>query len=286
MAGRKKVKKNTKLLSFGEEAGDDEAEAESAKKNMVRPDLAPSTEPDLLTSFDSIPVPPSSSRPAPTPAASSSKESSSKPSKSSKGQEEDDLSSIRKKAIEDEDAPATQRRLEIAALESSLRASKSKRARSPSDSPPPTKSKTSHLQDTLASYSRGRGGSGGASKGKGKAKEEDDILAMLGSFRKKMQSAPKGNAAGERGEGEEKGSDEEEGEGEGREVDNDEGWMGHRLIEERDEKAAEQTRRAETDYEVIDTRGKAQQALTDKRRDRPPPKKDARSSAQWAGRRG
>ena len=31
-------RRNTKLLSFGEEAGEDEVEAESAKKNMVRPD--------------------------------------------------------------------------------------------------------------------------------------------------------------------------------------------------------------------------------------------------------
>jgi peptidyl-prolyl cis-trans isomerase SDCCAG10 len=129
-----------------------------------------------------------------------------------------------------------------------LRASKKKRAASPSSSSgsPPPKVKTSVLQAELASYSRGRGGG----KGKGKAKEEDDVLAMLGSFRKKMQSAAPVRNAGGDSDGEDKGSDEEG----AREIDRDEGWMGHRLIEERDEKAAEQTRRAETDYEVSQDR--------------------------------
>lgn len=143
---------------------------------------------------------------------------------------------------------SAKRRREIAALEESLRASKKKRAASPSSSngSPPPKNKTSVLQAELASYSRGRGGG----KGKGKAKEEDDVLAMLGNFRKKMQSAAPKTAGGD-SDGEDKGSDEEG----GREIDRDDGWMGHKLVEERDEKAAEQTRRAETDYEVRASQG-------------------------------
>lgn len=63
-----------------------------------------------------------------------------------------------------------------------------------------------------------------------------------------MQSAP---TAREDEDGEDGGEVRSDAEGGGElEVDRDEGWMGHRLIEEKDEKAAAETRRAETDYEV------------------------------------
>lgn len=156
------------------------------------------------------------------------------------------------------------RQVEIEALEASLR--KSKR-RSPSPDSHSKKPKVSLLQETLASYSRGRGGS----KGKGKGREEDDILATLTSFRGRMRAAPKeeeslevterGGQSGGSGDvglggdgddmdGREKGEKEYDYGTEGLDVDNDFGWLNHKLVELRDVKQEDQNRRAETDYEV------------------------------------
>lgn len=101
------------------------------------------------------------------------------------------------------------------------------------------------LEAELASYTRGR-----KSKGKGKSNDDDDVLAALGLFTKKMSSAPKDKATTFKGDSADAPQEEEEQSGEGLDVDDDLGWMGHKLVEVRTGKDAEVSRRAEADYEV------------------------------------
>lgn len=109
----------------------------------------------------------------------------------------------------------TKRQEEIEALESSLR-TLSKRARSSSPGGSGKKAKgPSILEQVLEGYERGRRGGAGGKKGKAK-EEEEDILAVLGGFRSRIQGA--------KDDGEQDGGD-EDGEGEEREVDNDLGLV-------------------------------------------------------------
>lgn len=101
------------------------------------------------------------------------------------------------------------------------------------------------LEAELASYTRGR-----KSKGKGKLNDDDDVMAALGLFTKKMSSAPKEKATKFEGDSADAPREEEEQSGEGLDVDDDLGWMGHKLVEVRTGKDAEVSRRAEADYEV------------------------------------
>lgn len=101
------------------------------------------------------------------------------------------------------------------------------------------------LEAELAAYTRGR-----AAKGKGRD-NEDDVLAALGMFTKKLSRAPKGKEPAFKGDSADApDGDADEQAGDGVDVDDDLGWMGHRLVEVRAERDAETTRRAENDYEV------------------------------------
>ena len=115
----------------------------------------------------------------------------------------------------------------------------------------------SYLEQELAKYSKGKGrGRAAASKGGKRAKrdEEEDLLAELGAFSKRV-------IADQAEEDEDRGMDMQEdvsglggggiGDGngeEGLEVDDDVAWMRHRLKFQVDEK--ELTRRAEEEYSV------------------------------------
>ncbi|CDZ96204.1 Peptidyl-prolyl cis-trans isomerase [Phaffia rhodozyma] len=265
-AGIGKKKKNTKLLSFGEEAGEEELEAAHSKKNLARPDLAVSTTANDVPSFDKI----LADAPAIRPPSEQVSASSTRPNASQAKLE--DFEDIRRKA--DEDNADVKRAREIEAMEASLRNLSNKRARSPS----PVRSKgPSMLERELAGYERGRRGNtsaaGGGRNGKRKGgEEEEDILALLGGFRRKMQSARDDSEGAEGGDGEEGDL----------EVDNDLGWMGHALIDHTDQKAVDETRRAETDYEVIDTRSQAK-AYSQKPQDS---QKKGRYSVERASRSG
>jgi peptidyl-prolyl cis-trans isomerase SDCCAG10 len=98
----------------------------------------------------------------------------------------------------------------------------------------------SYLEQELSKYQKGRGR---AAKGNKKNKrEEEDLLAELGAFSKRVTADDGG-----------KGTRDDEGEGgggveEGLEVDDDVDWMKHRLKFDVDEK--ELTRRAEDEYSV------------------------------------
>lgn len=107
----------------------------------------------------------------------------------------------------------------------------------------------SYLEQELAKYSKGRGRAAASRGGgkRGKRDEEDELLAELGAFSKRV-------VADQADEGEERDADLGEngevggGGEEGLEVDDDVAWMRHRLKFQVDEK--ELTRRAEEEYSV------------------------------------
>lgn len=104
---------------------------------------------------------------------------------------------------------------------------------------------TSYLEQELAKYSKGRGRAAASRGGrKGKREEEDDLLAELGAFSKRV-------VADQADEDEDRVMDLDTAGGdmgEGVEVDDDVAWMRHRLKFQVDEK--ELTRRAEEEYSV------------------------------------
>jgi peptidyl-prolyl cis-trans isomerase SDCCAG10 len=100
--------------------------------------------------------------------------------------------------------------------------------------------KVSYLEEELSKYSKGRGRAAKSSNKRSRRDEEDDLLAELGAFSKRVmadeggsadRSEPEAGAEGERGGG-----------------DDDVDWMKHRLKFHVDEK--ELTRRAEDEYSV------------------------------------
>ena len=98
----------------------------------------------------------------------------------------------------------------------------------------------SYLEEELAKYSKGRGRAAArAGNKRNRRDEEDDLLAELGAFSKRV-TADMGDDEEERGEG--------AAEEEGLEVDDDVDWMKHKLKFVVDEK--ELTRRAEEEYSV------------------------------------
>jgi len=108
---------------------------------------------------------------------------------------------------------------------------------SDSDSRHKRRKGASYLEQELSKYSKGRGR---AAKGNKKNKrEEEDLLAELGAFSKRVTADDAGQGV--------RGIDDEEIEG-GLEVDDDVDWMKHRLKFDVDEK--ELTRRAEDEYSV------------------------------------
>jgi len=144
------------------------------------------------------------------------------------------------------------RQAEIKRMQDDLRKLK-KRAgdASDSDSNPDTRQKRrragrSYLEQELAKYSAGRGRAAArAGNRRGKRDEEDDLLKEMGRFSKKVALA-EDEGVEETEEREETGQVDEE----GVEVDDDIGWMRHRLKFIVDEK--ELTRRAEDEYSVSD----------------------------------
>lgn len=101
----------------------------------------------------------------------------------------------------------------------------------------------SYLEQELAKYAKGRGrAAAGKANKRGKRDEEDDLLAELGAFSKRVAQDDGAD------EEQEQAQAEEDGEGEGLEVDDDVGWMKHSLKFVVDEK--ELTRRAEEEYSV------------------------------------
>ncbi|KAI5453366.1 Peptidyl-prolyl isomerase cwc27 [Naganishia albida] len=260
---RRKAKKNTGLLSFGEEAESVEAaEAAAAKRiNISRPDLVdPGTPSVPAPTFDSKPAEPSSSKTeGKSPTTKASREKSEEPA---------DLGDIRARHAAEKEAAATARKQEIERMQAKLRKLDKRRARSDDDSSDSDddddggdrkrkRTGPSVLDQELAKYAAGRRGNR-----RGARKDEDDVLSTLSSFTSKIRKNAPGEDEKRDPEGEAPDAEAEE----GLEVDDDVGWMSHALKAVNDGNA-DQSRRAETDYTVIDPRAKARAIKEEKRRD-------------------
>lgn len=161
------------------------------------------------------------------------------------------------------------RQVEIQRMQDDLRILK-KRAGDASDSGSDSETRrkkrragTSYLGQELSKYTAGRGRSSArAGNKRGKREEEDDLLKEMGKFSKKVALADEEEEADQGG-----ATDIEEAvAGEGMELDDDVGWMRHRLKFVVDEK--ELTRRAEDEYSVIDPRAKARSLAEEQKKEK------------------
>ncbi|KAF8877914.1 cyclophilin-like domain-containing protein [Infundibulicybe gibba] len=248
---RKGAKKNVKLLSFGadEDAGGEDEPVVFKKKAIFRPDLVndpqPSTDiPDFVTQ------PPAKTKSRDVP----------KEEKPPKKTQDLDITKIREKHAQEQAAGENSRKIEIEKMEAEIR-KLSKRENDSDDEHSKKKVKKSYLEEELAKYAKGRG----ANK-KGKRRDESDVLAALDSFRGKLKSTAFDDDAemADVGDG---GEEEREpvlsAEDPGREVDDDQGFMGHALHFPKDD--GEEGRKAERDYEVIDPRQRGARAKEEER---------------------
>ncbi|KAJ9122367.1 hypothetical protein QFC22_001789 [Naganishia vaughanmartiniae] len=271
---RKKAKKNTGLLSFGEEAETQEAaEAAAAKRKKI-------SRPDLVDPEESIPVPLKETRRGQSPAKRAEPTDREKKSTTQviqrQEEETDDLAGIRERHAAEKEKEAIERKAAIERMQAKLRKLDKRTAGSGSDESDEDDSDEqrekkrkrnagpSSLDQELAKYANARRGNR-----KGVKKDEDDVMAALSSFTSKIRKS-----------GEETDEQEQEGqsavqgepgaqvvaEEEGLEVDDDVGWMSHALKAVNDH-SLDQNRRAETDYTVIDPRAKARALKEDNRRD-------------------
>ncbi|KAF8527320.1 cyclophilin-like domain-containing protein [Gautieria morchelliformis] len=248
-ARRKSVKKNTKLLSFGQDADHEvEQEALFKKKSITRPDLIQPETP-LVPISDGIPQLGSSSLKAREVAKEISKEGK---------KQEADLSQIRQKHAKEQLSESERRQAEIVQMEASIRKLRRKRGASESgseddeqrDKKTVKRQGASYLEAEMAKYTTRKVERD--KDGKKKRKDESDILAALNSFKGQLKSVPKSAAPDEADDTE--GNPEEE----GIEVDDDKTWLTHELCFPKDDRT--ETERAERDYEVIDPRNRSARA--------------------------
>ncbi|KAK4683823.1 peptidyl-prolyl cis-trans isomerase SDCCAG10, partial [Tremellales sp. Uapishka_1] len=250
-----KAKKNTALLSFGE-AEEIPEETGIKKKSIVRPDLV---DPDA--------APPTKATEAYVALPASLRDLGAGSSKDREKKAAVDLKEIRAQHDREKEGGSAARQAEIKKMQDSLRKLK-KRTGENSDSDSDTSSMRrrkkrrgpSYLDQELAKYSKGRGRAADRAR-KGRREDDEDLLNEMGRFSHKIQEVEYGDDGGVDADGMH-GEDEEDGE-DTLEVDDDVGWMSHKLRFAADEK--ETSRRAEEDYTVIDPRAKAKE-LADKSR--------------------
>ena len=126
------------------------------------------------------------------------------------------------------------------------------------------KPKRSLLEEEMARYAKGRG-----VHKKGKRRDEGDVLAALNSFRSKIKSTAEEDEPMDAGaetaaaEGGAAAAGTGAGEEEGIEVDNDVGFLGHKLFFPKGNE--EEVAKAERDYEVIDPRARGARAREEER---------------------
>ncbi|KGB79803.1 peptidyl-prolyl isomerase CWC27 [Cryptococcus deuterogattii 99/473] len=259
---RAKAKKNTGLLSFGDSEEIPEEAVTIKKKSMTRQDLvdpseAQGSEPRTLKMTETfVNIPPSLKD------LDKSRESEAREEKKAV-----DLKNIRAKHEREKTGGSAARQAEIKRMEENLRRLK-KRSGSLSDSGSDSSSRArrkgpSYLEQELAKYASNRGRAAmKAGNKRSRRDEEEDVLAEMRKFSSRVMQAedePEEEQAEEIEEGETKEGTgigaamaEEE---RGIEVDDDIGWLKHKLKFHVDEK--ELTRRAEDEYAVIDPRAKA-----------------------------
>lgn len=155
-------------------------------------------------------------------------------------------------------------------MEADIRKLARRREGSASDDDRPTKKQKgpSQLEQELSKYSKNRATVRRDKEGKKRAKDEGDILAAMESFRGKLQrAAPEDSPPPEE---EVKHVDPISAaailpppEEEGAEIDDDLGWLGHRLQFPKGND--EEVGKAERDYEVIDPRVRGERARQEER---------------------
>ncbi|WVR04836.1 hypothetical protein IAU60_001848 [Kwoniella sp. DSM 27419] len=259
---RSKAKKNTGLLSFGDLEEIPEEKITMKKKGMTRQDLL---DPEAAPA----------SKPTPTfvdiPESLKDMGSTKEKEKHAEKKAAVDLKEIRAQHERDKAGSSAARQAEIKRMEADLRQLKKRTGNaSDSDSDSEGRSKRrkgpSVLEEELSKYSRGRGRAAAKGSRRGKRDEEDDLLKELNRFSSRVAKAEVSDgedaerAETTQGEGRITAGDSEE----DLEVDDDVGWMKHKLKFVVDEK--ELTRRAEEEYAVIDPRAKARQLAEDERR--------------------
>ncbi|WVQ79826.1 peptidyl-prolyl isomerase CWC27 [Cryptococcus sp. DSM 104549] len=261
---RAKAKKNTKLLSFGEAEETPEEEVTIKKKSMTRKDLidpadAPSTSKPKKPAQSFVDVPES---------LKGLGEGSSRQDKKDASKAPVDLKEIRAQHEREKAGGSAARQADIARLEADLRRLK-KRTGDDSDSDSDASARgrrpqgPSVLEQELAKYSSARGRAAIKSgKKRGRKDEEDDLLKEMSKFSKRVTAAEAEEDEAGEGVGREAAAEERDvgllgEEEEGIEVDDDVGWMRHRLKFVVNE--SELTRRAEEEYSVIDPRAKARE---------------------------
>jgi len=254
------------LLSFGADEGGEEEEPVSFKKKpIVRPDLLEPVQPIGIPDLNAPPVKEKKSKQAKGHSEESkTPEASSKPSK----KEDIEITKIREKHAQEKAAEKTARQTEIEKMEADIRKLARRAAGEDSDEERARKKqKRSYLEEEMAKYTKGRG-----VHKKGKRKDEGDVLAALNSFRSKInRTAPE---EGDSGEADVSHVDGEAGvsegaaavgtgEEEGMEVDDDVGFLGHKLSFPKGNE--EEVAKAERDYEVIDPRQRGARAKEEER---------------------
>ncbi|TFK51959.1 cyclophilin-like protein [Heliocybe sulcata] len=261
---RKGAKKDKKLLSFGAEEDQEEEPAVIKKKPIVRPDLVETPDfPNIVS--DVIPL--TKSAPA---KSQESTEKSRKESKTDK-KDGDDVTKIRERHEKEKTAKGDSRQAEIEKMEAEIR--KLSRRRNGEDDSDEERARKkakskSYLEEELSKYSKGRGLH---SKKDGKKKDEGDVLAALNSFRSKLKGSfgdeePEDKPADAEEQSAETGDTGAIAEDPGMEVDDDVGFLSHKLYFPKDN--TEEVNKAERDYEVIDPRQRGARAKEEEREKR------------------
>ncbi|KAG5650987.1 hypothetical protein H0H81_010312 [Sphagnurus paluster] len=261
----KGAKKNVKLLSFGaDEDGVNEEPVTFQKKAIFRPDLEDPGPAVAVPDFVALPTS-RTRKPAEDGPVTKSDTPVETPSKKN---DELDITKIRQKHAQEQAASKNSRNAEIEKMEADIRRLTKRRDGDDSDDETVKKKpKKSLLQAELDKYSKGRG----ALK-KGKRKDEGDVLAALNSFRGKLKNSGASGPMDVDSDDKEKEDGDEDA---GMEVDDDLGFMNHKLHFPKDD--GEETRKAERDYEVIDPRMRGAQAKEEERER----KRLAKAKGRW-----
>ncbi|KAH9975781.1 cyclophilin-like domain-containing protein [Lactifluus volemus] len=249
-ARRKGAKKDTKLLSFGMDADEEEDEpVVFKKKSVVRPDLAENPNQPRMPILDVNTL-----KPEKVARGEVVRESDTTAFKS----KSQDLSKIREAHQREKATESSARQTEIERMEADIKRLARRRDGEDSEEERRTKKtkNKSELEEELAKYEKGRG-----AHRKGQKRDESNVLAALAGFRSKLQTAM---VAGDEETKDESKGDAVPGTQEVEiEVDNDLGFMGHLLHFEKGNE--EEVAKAEREYEVIDPRARGAQARQEER---------------------
>ena len=265
-ARRKGAKKDVKLLSFGaDEDAEEEAPTTFKKKTMARPDLVenPESKSSALPDFASMGPPPSASAHPKTKEVSRKESLEKSAAEKKKSEKEVDITKIREKHAKEQSSKSASRLTEIEKMEAEIRKMTKRRdgGDSSDEDGRPKKKKRSYLDEELSKYKKNNVKRDRDGK---KVKDEKDIIAAMNSFRGRLQDHDEDDEPMEDGEtGAAEDGERPAVEEAGQEVDDDVGFLAHRLRFPKD--SGEESVKAERDYEVIDPRQRGARAKEEER---------------------